>query len=117
MVKFENHLGVIAISQDYFAHLVSKAASDCYGVCGMAENNPIEGVRSRFAKRDSTDKGVRVRHINGKLIVDLHIVVTYGVNIAAIVKSIVHKVRYTVEDATGFPVAKVNVFVDGMKSE
>ncbi len=42
---------------------------------------------------------------------------TYGVNIAAIVKSIVNKVRYTVEEATGLEVEKVDVFVDGMKSE
>ena len=40
---------------------------------------------------------------------------TYGVNIAAIVDSIVNKVRYTVEQATGLAVKKVNVFVDGIK--
>ena len=50
------------------------------------------------------------------LAIDLHIIVTYGLNISAIVKSIVNKVRYTVEEATGFEVRKVNVFVDGMKS-
>ena len=38
-------------------------------------------------------------------------------NISAIAKSIVNKVRYTVEEATGLRVRKVNVFVDGMKSE
>lgn len=42
--------------------------------------------------------------------------VTYGVNISAIVQSIIHKVRYTVEDATGMEVAKVNVYVDGMRA-
>lgn len=48
---------------------------------------------------------------------DLHISVIYGMNISAIAKSIVNKVRYTVEEATGLDVKKVNVFVDGMKSE
>lgn len=52
-----------------------------------------------------------------RLIVDLHISVIYGMNISAIAKSIVNKVRYTVEEATGLRVRKVNVFVDGMKSE
>ena len=52
----------------------------------------------------------------GALVIDLHIEVTYGVNITAIVRSIINKVRYTVSDATGFEVAKVNVFVDGMKA-
>lgn len=52
-----------------------------------------------------------------RLIVDLHISVIYGMNISAIAKSIDNKVRYTVEEATGLRVRKVNVFVDGMKSE
>jgi len=34
-----------------------------------------------------------------------------------VVKSIVNKVRYTVEEATGLKVRKVNVFVDAMKNE
>ena len=32
MIKFENHLGAIEISQDYFANLVGHAASECFGV-------------------------------------------------------------------------------------
>ena len=46
-----------------------------------------------------------------------HLVVTYGVNINAIAKSIVSKVKYTVEDSTGIVVEKVIVHIDGMKSE
>ena len=57
-----------------------------------------------------------MRSIGGKLVVDLHIIVTYGVNISAIVKSIINKVRYTVEEATGLTVSKVNVYVDGLKA-
>ena len=60
---------------------------------------------------------IRVRGEGDRLIVDLHISVIYGMNISAIAKSIVNKVRYTVEEATGLRVRKVNVFVDGMKSE
>ena len=51
------------------------------------------------------------------LVVDLHIIVIYGLNLSATVKSIVNKVRYTVEEATGLEVKKVNVFIDSMKSE
>ena len=42
---------------------------------------------------------------------------TYGLNISAIVNSITNKVSYVVEEATGLKVSKVNVFVDGMKTE
>lgn len=47
--------------------------------------------------------------------IDLHISVMYGVNVSTIVKSIIHKVRFAVEDETGFTVDKVNVFVDAVK--
>jgi len=36
-------------------------------------------------------------------------------NIAEIVKSIINKVRYVVEDTTNLQVEKVNVYVDTMK--
>ena len=43
--------------------------------------------------------------------------VSYGINIPAITDSIVHKISYNVEDATGFPVKKVNVFVDRVNTK
>lgn len=116
MISMENQYGAIEISQEYFSNLVGKAASECFGVAGMV-SSPTQGVRSMISGRDVQDKGVRVRTSGGGLIVDLHIVVTYGMNISAIVKSIVNKVRYTVEQATNLEVAKVNVFVDSMKTE
>ena len=105
MIKFENHLGAIEISQDYFANLVGHAASECFGVAGMVESTASQGLRYILKKDEAQDKGVKVRTVAGGLVIDLHIAVTYGVN----------KVRYTVEEATGLQVAKVNVFVDDMK--
>ncbi len=115
MIKMENPLGSVEISQDYFSNLVGHAASECFGVAGMIESNASQSIRSLLKKGDAPDKGVKVRYGAGGLVIDLHIAVTYGLNIAAIVKSIVNKVSYTVEEATGFTVAKVNVFVDDMK--
>ncbi len=115
MIGYENTLGTVEVSQEYFANLIGKAASECYGVSGMVSST-YQGFKSAITNRDILDKGVRVKTADGKLIVDIHIAVTYGVNINAIVESIVHNVRYTVESCTGFSVAKVNVFVDEMNS-
>ncbi len=52
--------------------------------------------------------------MNGELIIELHISVSYGVNINTIVESIVNKVRYTVEEATDLKVSKVNVYIDAL---
>ena len=62
------------------------------------------------------DKGVTIPSKDKKLIVNLHISVTFGTNISAIADSISNKVRFAVEEATGITVSKVNVFIDGMNS-
>ena len=117
LINLENQYGSIEISQEYFSNLVGKAATECFGVAGMISSR-AEGIAAALqGNRIRLDQGVRVRTAGEQLVIDLHIAVLYGVNIAVVVKSIVNKVRYTVEQATNLEVAKVNVFVDAMKTE
>ena len=116
MIRVENRLGTVSISNGFFAELVNNAASDCYGVAGMVASGASQGFR-QMAGAELADKGVLVSVKDGALVVELHIEVAYGVNIAVVVRSLVSKVRYAVEDVTGFKVEKVNVFVDSMKCE
>lgn len=117
MIRIENHMGIITVSNTYFANLIGHVVSECFGVSGLVNSTPSQGLRSLISGQDTTDKGVKVRSLNGELVIDLHITVTYGVNIAAIVKSIVNKVTYTVENACGLAVSKVNVYVADMKAQ
>ena len=117
MVKFENPNGYVEITNNYFATLVGKAAQSCFGVTGMVNSNPLQSIKTMIKSRNDGDnpcQGVTVRNLSGSLIVDLHISVSYGVNISAIADSITNKVRYTVESATDLKVSKVNVFVDAI---
>ena len=116
MIRVENRLGKVEMTNNFFAELVSHAASGCFGVAGMVASGASQGFR-QMAGAQLTDKGVLVRANDGALTVDLHIEVAYGVNIAAVVKSIVSEVRYAVSETTGLKVDKVNVFVDSMKAE
>ena len=60
-------------------------------------------------------KGVKVNFCeDGSIIVDLHIIVNRGVNIAAIGEAITTEVKYNVEKSTGTTVQAVNVFVDSI---
>lgn len=117
MIKLENPNGYIEITNNYFANLVGRAAQSCFGVTGMVESNPYRSLKNAIKQRvsgDNSDQGVIVKNVNGELIIDLHISVSYGVNISAIVDSIVNKVRYTVEEATDLKVSKVNVYIDAL---
>lgn len=117
MIKYENPNGYIEITNNYFARLVGNAAQSCFGVTRMVNPNPYQSIKSVIKNKadlDNSNQGVSVKSINGTLVVDLHIAVSYGVNINAISDSITNKVRYTVESATGLKVSAVNVHIDGL---
>lgn len=108
-------IGTIYVSNEYFSKLIASAVSSCYGVAGMVP----QGKQKLFELwgKSSMDKGVVVKGSMQGVNVDVHIMVTYGININAICDSIVNKVKFTVEQATGIIVNKVTIRVDGMKNE
>lgn len=116
MIQVENPNGMIDVSGHFFTTLIGKTVSDCFGVVGMATTGTMQDVRELLPFIAQTERGVRVRSVGRRLVIDLHIVVTYGVNLGAICQSIGNKVKYTVEEATGLRVARVNVFVDEMRA-
>ena len=113
MVKLETALGEITISAEVLETIVGHAVNECFGVAGMAAKDSVENLVSLF-KRNRLDKGVRV--IPAGEDIELHIVVIYGLNIAAVSSSIVNRVRYTVEELTGLTVHEVTICVDDMKA-
>ena len=117
MIKFYTPLGKISLTNEYFASLVGNAVTSCYGVAGMNCAGAADSVRTLVFGSNIPEKGVVVSEHNGELVIDLHIKVLYGLNIAAIVQSITNKVRYVVEDATNLKVHKINVSVDDIVAE
>ncbi|MCH5323712.1 MAG: Asp23/Gls24 family envelope stress response protein [Eubacterium sp.] len=124
MIEIKTHLGTVNYSKQFFYSLIGGTVTECFGVVDMnagdvkqsfVEKVPIPFVKKLASKTVMSEKGVTVKYKNSKLYIDLHISVMYGVNVSTIVKSIVHKVRFVVEDETGMSVDKVNVFVDSVK--
>ena len=122
MIKYENPNGYIEITNNYFARLVGNAAQSCFGVTRMVNANPVQTIKYAIKSRvdgadlDTSNQGVTIKSVNGALVVDLSIAVSYGVNINAIADSIVNKVRYTIESTTDWKVSEVNVHVEGNDS-
>lgn len=116
MLKIQQSLGDVIISQDVIASLVSHAAMTCFGVVGMASRNPTDGIVS-LLRKEGIEKGVKVVATEDQVKIDVHIIVTYGVNIPAITESITNEVSYVVENTTGFKVDNVSVYVDSMRNK
>ena len=115
MISYETMTGTVTISKDYLSKLIGHAVTSCFGVAGMKPRSKRQHLFSLISKKEIIDKGITVTGDAESINVELHIVVTYGMNINAIAKSIVHKVKYVVKDTTGIIVKKVTVKVDGIK--
>ena len=129
MVKIEQSNGTISITNEVFTNLAGDAATSCFGVKGMAYRSMTDGLvhllrREAMSKgsgpfqllrRESMSKGVNATFADdGSISLELHIAVDHGVNISALAHSIINEVSYKVNQATGVPVARVDVFVDSM---
>ena len=82
------------------------------GRCQLYRRDMTDAVRSLVYGSDYSEKGVRVTQENGRLVIELHIAVSYGLNISTAARSISHRVKDEVEQATGLKVARVVVSVD-----
>ena len=58
-MKLQNELGEIRISADVFTAITGSAATNCYGVKGMAVRSKTDGL-VHLLKRESMAKGVKV---------------------------------------------------------
>ena len=110
----ERKTGRIEISPQAIATLAGEAVLRCYGVVGMANKNLIDGIADLLAP-DRWGRGVDVRVRDGKVSVDLYVIVQYGTRISEVAHGVMHGVQYALEQALGVPVAEVNVHVQGLR--
>ena len=114
MIQHNNESGNVIISTSVYTDIAGTAASNCFGVKGMAARSVTDGVY-HLLRKESMSKGVRVEfHEDGSITIDLHIIVNNGVNLNAVAASIISEVRYVVTKTTGTPVKTVNVYIDSI---
>lgn len=115
MIVYETRLGTINISTPYLTKLIGNAVTSCFGVVGMLPGTNRQRLFGLVSKSQKLDTGIAVTGNTDSIDVELHIVVTYGMNINAIAASISEKVKYVVNEATGITVDKVIIKVDDIK--
>lgn len=113
-MKLQTEKGTITISSDVFSNITGAAATNCYGVKGMAIRSATDGL-VHLLRRESMAKGVKVTtNEDSTISLELHIIVENGVNLMAISRAIMERVKYDVSRTTGVEVKNVDVFVDSM---
>ena len=114
MIRQNTERGAVVIGSNVYTNIAGVAASNCFGVKGMAVRSMTDGL-VHLLRKESMSKGVRVQfHEDDTISIDLHIMVDHGVNLAAVGASVISEVRYVVNKCTGTQVRAVNVYIDSM---
>ena len=117
MVKVTTEQGKIVINSNVYTNIAGVAASNCFGVKGMAVRSMTDGL-VHLLRKEAMSKGVLVTfNDDNSITIDLHIIVDNGVNLPAVASSIISEVRYVVSTTTGTEVRSVNVHFDSMMIE
>ncbi len=109
----EDSKGKIDISSATIATIANQAVHQCYGVVGMASKNLVNGI-AQLLSRDNR-RGVEIKVDGDKIVIDVYVIVEYGVRIRVVAESIQNTVKFHVEKALGLPVHAVNVYVQGLR--
>ena len=104
----------IRVSPKVIAQYVGQEAKSCFGIVGMGTVSRKDGY-ARVLKNDKLDRGVSVTVKDGKINIDFHIIVAYGVSIQAVAENLTENISYQVEQFTGMEVGRINVFVEGVR--
>jgi len=109
----EHSLGRVEVSPAAIASIASEAVSSCYGVVGTADKDLATGIATAISS--TRKRGIEVRIEEGRIIINVYVIVEYGVRIVAVARSVMNVVKFSVERALGIPVAEVNVHVEGLR--
>lgn len=112
--SMNTHMGNIQIDNEVIAQYAGSVANECFGIVGMAGINVKDGL-VKLLKMDSMTRGISVSIMNNRLVLDFHVIVSYGVSILAVSDNLVSNVKYKVEEFTGIAVEKINIFVEGVR--
>ena len=114
MIQHKNENGSVNISPSVYTDIAGTAASNCFGVKGMAARSMKDGFY-HLLRKEAAGKGVQVYfHEDNSISIDLHIMVDEGVNLPAVGDSIISEVKYVVTNCTSTEVRAVNVYIDSM---
>ena len=113
--QMENSYGKIVIDTDVIATYAGSVAVECFGIVGMADVNVKDGL-VKLLKKDYLNHGIEVIiNENNEIVLNFHVIVSYGVSIATVADNLMSTVKYKVESFTGMIVDEMNIYVEGVR--
>jgi uncharacterized alkaline shock family protein YloU len=108
-------MGKIEVSPRAIETIAGRAVAECYGVVGIAARHARRPGLVETLPPERYDRGVEVRFSNGGIIIDVHVVLEYGLRITEIAHNIMASVKFAVERPLRRQVLSVNVNVQALR--
>jgi len=109
-IEEADHEDATRISDDVIVTIVAKALSEIEGVASVPG-----GIVSGILGRKGSGKGIKVEASDEEVVIDLAVVLDYGIRIPEVAARIQSKIRQSVEEMTGKYVRSVNVTIQGIR--
>ena len=103
----------VKISPDVVATIAGVATTEIEGVAGMCSTF-AGGLAEKLGAKKNPAKGIKVEFKEASVVIDLYIIVEFGIRIPELAWEIQESVKNNVETMTGLLVEKVNVHIDGI---
>lgn len=111
-----NTLGDIRINHSVVASIVRLAALEVSGVAAVG-GGFVDGIAEIFSKKGD-ERGVRVEEDEvGDYRIEIRVILRFGVELAAVATQIQQRIAEQVEKMTSKNVARVNVIIDGVRTD
>ena len=115
MIEEKEANGQIQISDEVISIIAGTAAAETEGV-SLPSSAPVSSVKGFFGKKNQS-KGVKVTVEENTALIEIVVVVKFGINIKNACEEVQQKVKNAVETMTGLTVSGVNINVTAIMVE
>lgn len=115
MIEEKEANGQIQISDEVISIIAGTAAAETEGV-SLPSSAPVSSVKGFFGKKNQS-KGVKVTVEENTALIEIELVVKFGINIKNACEEVQQKVKNAVETMTGLTVSGVNINVTAIMVE
>ncbi|MDR0425375.1 MAG: Asp23/Gls24 family envelope stress response protein [Clostridiales Family XIII bacterium] len=109
-------LGKITISEDAITACIREAVLSTSGVYGLA-GGFSDAFSQNILGKELKSKGMKISEAEEGIVIDVHILVVYGVKIPEIAWNLQKKIKSGIEEMTDAAVKAVNIVVQGVREQ
>lgn len=108
-------LGTVEIAPEVIEVITGIASTEVDGLFAM-RGNFASGVAERFGKT-AHSKGVKVELTDNGILIDLYVILNFGVSIPQVAQNLQSSIRQTLKSMTALEIDEINVHVVGIQMD